>query len=70
MLDRLRFPQPWLSLILFVTWQLLSDHISAGTLVLGFVLSWAIPQMTEGFWPGTGRRLSNPGGCPATCYGY
>jgi len=51
MLDRLRFPQPWLSLILFVTWQLLSDHISAGTLVLGFVLAWAIPQMTEGFWP-------------------
>ncbi len=51
MLDRLRFPQPWLSLILFVTWQLLSDGISAGTIVLGFILAWAIPQMTEGFWP-------------------
>lgn len=51
MLDRLRFPQPWLSLVLFVTWQLLSDQITPGTLVLGFVLAWAIPQMTEGFWP-------------------
>ncbi|NVD36118.1 Na+/H+ antiporter subunit E [Marinobacter lutaoensis] len=51
MLDRLSFPQPWLSLILFVTWQLLSDGISGGSLVLGFVLAWAIPQITQGFWP-------------------
>ncbi|MBD3640709.1 MAG: Na+/H+ antiporter subunit E [Marinobacter sp.] len=51
MLDRLSFPQPWLSLILFVTWQFLSDGISGGSLVLGLILAWAIPQMTQGFWP-------------------
>ncbi len=51
MLDRLSFPQPWLSLVLFVTWQLLSDGISGGSLVLGLMLAWAIPQLTQGFWP-------------------
>lgn len=51
MLDRLSFPQPWLSLILFVTWQFLSDGISGGSLVLGLLLAWAIPQLTQGFWP-------------------
>ncbi|PSF06079.1 Na+/H+ antiporter subunit E [Marinobacter fuscus] len=51
MLDRLRFPQPWLSLTLFVTWQFLSDGISGGSLVLGLILAWGIPQMTRSFWP-------------------
>jgi Multisubunit Na+/H+ antiporter, MnhE subunit len=51
MLDRLSFPQPWLSLILFLTWQFLSDGISGGSLVLGLVLAWGIPQLTQGFWP-------------------
>lgn len=51
MLDRLSFPQPWLSLILFVTWQFLSDGISGGSVVLGLILAWGIPQMTQGFWP-------------------
>lgn len=51
MLDRLSFPQPWLSLILFITWQLLSEGISGGSLVMGIVLAWAIPQITHGFWP-------------------
>jgi len=51
MLDRLSFPQPWLSLILFVTWQFLSDGISGGSVVLGLILAWGIPQLTQGFWP-------------------
>lgn len=51
MLDRLNFPQPWLSLTLFVIWQLLSEGISGGSLVLGVILAWGIPQMTLGFWP-------------------
>jgi multicomponent K+:H+ antiporter subunit E len=51
MLDRLRFPQPWLSLILFVTWQFLSEGISGASVVMGLFLAWAIPQITEGFWP-------------------
>lgn len=51
MLDRLSFPQPWLSLTLFITWQFLSDGVSGGSVVLGLILAWAIPQMTQGFWP-------------------
>ena len=51
MLDRLTFPQPWLSLSLFLIWQFLSEGVSGGSIVLGLVLAWAIPQMTQGFWP-------------------
>ena len=51
MLDRLSFPQPWLSLTLFITWQFLSDGITGGSVVLGIILAWGIPQMTQGFWP-------------------
>ncbi len=51
MFDRLSFPQPWLSLVLFTIWQFLSDGISGGSLVLGLVLAWAIPQLTQAFWP-------------------
>lgn len=51
MLDRLSFPQPWLSLLLFTTWQLLSDGVSGGSLVMGLILGWLIPQLTQGFWP-------------------
>ncbi|MEC7816861.1 MAG: Na+/H+ antiporter subunit E [Pseudomonadota bacterium] len=51
MLDRLSFPQPWLSLILFVTWQFLSEGVSGGSVVLGLILAWGIPQLTRGFWP-------------------
>ncbi len=51
MFDRLNFPQPWLSLILFLTWQLLSDGISGASVVMGLILAWLIPQLTQGFWP-------------------
>lgn len=51
MFDRLSFPQPWLSLILFATWQILSDGVSGGSVVLGLILAWVIPQITHGFWP-------------------
>lgn len=51
MLDRLSFPQPWLSLILFTTWQLLSDGVSGASVVMGIILAWLIPQITQGFWP-------------------
>ncbi|AXS82703.1 MULTISPECIES: Na+/H+ antiporter subunit E [Marinobacter] len=51
MLDRLSFPQPWLSLILFTTWQLLSDGVSGASIVMGLILAWLIPQLTQGFWP-------------------
>ncbi len=51
MMSRLGFPQPYLSLTLFLVWQLLSDGISGGSVVLGAVLAWLIPQITRGFWP-------------------
>jgi multicomponent K+:H+ antiporter subunit E len=51
MLDRLNFPQPWLSLILFLTWQVLSDGVSGASVVMGLILAWLIPQLTRGFWP-------------------
>lgn len=51
MLDRLNFPQPCLSLILFVVWQVLSDGISGASVVMGLILAWLIPQLTHGFWP-------------------
>ena len=60
MLDRLSFPQPWLSLILFTTWQLLSDGVSGASVVMGIILAWLIPQITQGFWP---EHLLNPGRC-------
>ena len=44
MLDRLSFPQPWLSLFLFLTWQFLSDGISGGSLVLGSCWPVSIPS--------------------------
>jgi multicomponent K+:H+ antiporter subunit E len=51
MLDRLTFPQPYLSLMLFVTWQFLSDGVSGASVVMGLILAWAIPLITHGFWP-------------------
>lgn len=51
MLDRLTFPQPYLSLLLFTVWQLLSDGVSGASVVMGLILAWAIPQMTKAFWP-------------------
>lgn len=51
MFDRLNFPQPWLSLLLFIIWQFLSDGISGASVVLGLFLAWLIPQVTQGFWP-------------------
>lgn len=51
MLDRLTFPQPFLSLLLFVVWQFLSDGVSGASVVMGIVLAWLIPQMTKSFWP-------------------
>lgn len=43
-------PHPWLSLLLVITWQLLLNSISVGTLLLGALLGWAIPLMTHVFW--------------------
>lgn len=51
MFDRLSFPQPYLSLTLFVIWQLLSDGITGASAVMGLIFAWLIPQLTHRFWP-------------------
>jgi multicomponent K+:H+ antiporter subunit E len=51
MLNRLSFPQPWLSLLLFSIWQLLADGVGGGSVVVGLILAWGIPQLTQSFWP-------------------
>ncbi|MDC0661601.1 Na+/H+ antiporter subunit E [Marinobacter sp. SS21] len=51
MLARLGFPQPFLSLNLFLVWQLLSDGVSGGSVVMGLILAWMLPRLTNNFWP-------------------
>ncbi|BBP44682.1 monovalent cation/H+ antiporter subunit E [Thiosulfatimonas sediminis] len=46
-----RFPQPLLSLTLFLIWLLLNNDFSPGQLLLGLFLAWAIPLFTQVFWP-------------------
>ena len=53
--ERLGFPQPWLSITLFVVWQFLADGISGGSVVLGLILAIIIPQITSRFWPDSPR---------------
>lgn len=45
------FPHPILMLVLWATWLLLNNTMSAGHIVLGFVLATLIPWLTSGFWP-------------------
>ncbi len=44
-------PHPWLSLFLVIVWQLIMNDLSAGTLIMGFILAWGIPMLTDVFWP-------------------
>jgi multicomponent K+:H+ antiporter subunit E len=45
------FPHPTLSVFMMLLWLLLANSISAGQLLLGSILAWAIPWFTQGFWP-------------------
>jgi len=44
-------PQPLLSLLLLLTWLLLSNSSALGHVVLGALLGWLIPLLTVNFWP-------------------
>jgi multicomponent K+:H+ antiporter subunit E len=44
-------PQPMLSFVLFLSWNLAQNDISPGSLIMGAVLGWAIPLFTARFWP-------------------
>jgi multicomponent K+:H+ antiporter subunit E len=45
------FPHLTLSLFMLVLWLLLVNEVSAGQLVLGAILAWLIPWLTQAFWP-------------------
>lgn len=44
-------PHPLLSVILLVIWLLLANELSAGQLLIGALLGWAVPLYTARFWP-------------------
>ncbi len=44
------FPQPLLSLCLLAVWLLLVNDVSLGQCLLGALLGWSIPLVTEVFW--------------------
>ncbi|MGD8175551.1 Na+/H+ antiporter subunit E [Marinimicrobium sp. ARAG 43.8] len=44
-------PHPVLSLFMLFLWFLLVNQISGGHLVLGAILAWFIPFVTQSFWP-------------------
>ncbi len=52
-------PHPLLSVFVAVVWILLANDFSAGTVVLGMVLGWAIPGFTSRYWPDR-PRLKHP----------
>lgn len=45
------FPQPLLSGVLLITWLLLVNTIQPGHILLGGLLGWLIPLLTQRFWP-------------------
>lgn len=65
-MTRRLFPHPLLTLTLTAAWIGLVNDLSAGHLVLGFVLATLIPLATSSFWPDR-PRLSRPLGIAAYC---
>nr|WP_298169586.1 Na+/H+ antiporter subunit E [uncultured Pseudomonas sp.] len=53
-------PQPLLSLCLLLVWMLLVDSSSLGQWLLGALLGWLIPLLTQLFWI-TPPRVYRPG---------
>jgi multicomponent K+:H+ antiporter subunit E len=45
------FPQPVLSVVLFLLWLLLNNTVAVGHLVLAALIAFAVPQITYRFWP-------------------
>ncbi|OGS96584.1 MAG: Na+/H+ antiporter subunit E [Gallionellales bacterium RIFCSPLOWO2_02_FULL_57_47] len=56
-------PRPALSLALFLLWAALTNAASLATLLLGVLLSLALPFITLRFWPDA-RRIARPGLIP------
>ena len=47
------FPHPALSGFMWLLWLLLANSVSGGHIILGGLLAWAIPYLTQAFWPGS-----------------
>jgi multicomponent K+:H+ antiporter subunit E len=45
------FPHPILSIVITLVWVLLVNDISAGAVTLGILLGWAVPKLTNRYWP-------------------
>lgn len=45
------FPHPALSVFMLMLWLLLANDVSIGQILLGGILAWLIPWLTQGFWP-------------------
>lgn len=54
------FPHIALSAFMLLLWLLLVNDISGGHLALGSFLAWAIPYLTQSFWP-EAMTFSRPG---------
>jgi multicomponent K+:H+ antiporter subunit E len=48
---RLWLPHPTLSFYMWLLWLLLVNDVSVGHILLGAVLAWLIPFLTQDFWP-------------------
>ncbi len=49
--QRFGFPRPYLSVCLFIVWQLLVGELSGASLVMGLILAWILPLLTRRVWP-------------------
>lgn len=48
---RMWLPHPALSIYMWGLWLLLVNDVTAGHILLGAVLAWLIPFLTQRFWP-------------------
>ncbi|BFM21233.1 Na+/H+ antiporter subunit E [Gilvimarinus japonicus] len=53
------FPHKLLSVFMLVLWLLMANSISPGQWLLGALLAWGIPFLTQSFWPQS-MVLSSP----------
>lgn len=51
------FPHPFLTVLLIVSWCLLNNSFTLGTVVFGIILGFLIPQGTAAYWPGAPRGI-------------
>lgn len=57
---RMWLPHPALSIYMWGLWLLLVNDITVGHILLGAVLAWLIPFLTQRFWP-EAMRMHKPG---------